>query len=120
MKRIIVLSIGLLFSSVHAQSSCEAEVAQVAEILMYESALVEKCIQLSAQGLTAEQVVEQLMQTSEARAYVGQGEDDQHKVTWAERSRIEKAVVVVIVLALIAANIYGTIYPPEYYYEDLY
>ncbi|QQR49749.1 hypothetical protein IPF37_02805 [bacterium] len=69
MKKILVLSIGLLFSSVQAQAYSEAEVPHVAAELMQNPALIEKCVQLSAQGLTPEQVLAQLLESEDKQAH---------------------------------------------------
>ncbi len=61
MKKIIFLLIGFLFPSVYAANFNNAEITEVTAELMHNTKFVETCRALYQQGLTAEQIVEQLM-----------------------------------------------------------
>lgn len=68
MKKIMVLSIGLMFASVQAQMHSDIEVAQVIAALMQDTELMAHCHTLHEHSLTLEQVVEQLMQCDAKQA----------------------------------------------------
>lgn len=79
MKKIMILSISLFFSSVQATNCTEQEVISM---LAQNPALVEKCVQLSAQGLTAEQVVEQMFEGQDQQAHLSLGASLFQVVYW--------------------------------------
>ncbi|QQR49755.1 hypothetical protein IPF37_02835 [bacterium] len=97
MKKIIFLSIGLLFSSVHAHVLSEAEITQAAVVLEHHPELVARVHTLCAWGLTHEQMVAQLMQTSEARAYLLLGDPDYEK---DKNKRAQELTPIEIILSL--------------------
>ncbi|QQR49751.1 hypothetical protein IPF37_02815 [bacterium] len=72
MKKIIILFVSLLFSSVHAQMYSEAEIAQVAAQLMQNSELIEQFCLLTAQGLTLQEAVELMTQREEQQAHISE------------------------------------------------
>ncbi|QQR49754.1 hypothetical protein IPF37_02830 [bacterium] len=69
MKKIIFLSIGLLFSSTQAADFNETEIIHVATELAQNSELVVLFHVLYEQGLEPERVIELLMQSDEMQAY---------------------------------------------------
>ena len=69
MKKIIFLSIGLLFSSLHAADLNDTEILHAAAELAQNSELVMFFHVLHEQGLESERAIELLMQSDEMQAY---------------------------------------------------
>lgn len=117
MKKIIAFSIGLLFSSVYAQSRNEIDIAQAAAVLVRNTDFIETCHVLSAQGLTHEQIIEQLMQTDENRAYFwihrkDEGEG-QYKETLERIEHVSKVAGACLLVLVFAVGIFLELYSPN-------
>lgn len=67
MKKIIFLSIGLLFSSAQAIDLKQADIAQAAAELVKNSEFVIRVCAMHQQGLTVEQIAEELVLSSKIR-----------------------------------------------------
>ncbi len=94
MKKIIFLSISLLFSSVQAQELSEAEIiAELAENAEFVASVHTLC----EQGLAPEQIVVQLVQAGEAQAYVMPEDQDYKQYT---TKREQKLTPIEIILSL--------------------
>lgn len=121
MKKIMMLSIGLMCASVQAVDFSEVEITETTVSLSQNSEFVASVRALCEQGLMPAQIAELLMHTDEMRVYVGKDGDGQRNMRpWTERSCTEKVALVAVVLAIIAINFYCAKYHPEYFYEDYY
>lgn len=97
MKKIMILSVGLLFSSVQAQALSSAEITQAATVFAHNTELVARIHALCEQGFTHEQVVEQLMKSDEARAFLMPGDPVYEK---DKNKRAQKLTPIEMILAL--------------------
>lgn len=128
MKKIIILSMGLLFPVVQAQVLSAVDITYAVTVLAHTTDFVETCHVLCAQGLTHDQIIEQLMQSDEIRAYFwmgrNDGEEDQYKAKLEKFERVSGVAGACLLGLVFAFWVYLEIYYPNKnnfysaYYDD--